>query len=63
MKEVLDIQNRDTDVYLKKIADLAFEMNETQDFKLGIEMVYAYKEMLRHNGIELTQLLDILEDL
>jgi len=63
MKEVLDIQNRDTDVYLKKIADLAFEMNETQDFKLGLDMVYAYKEMLRHNGIELTQLLDILEDL
>lgn len=63
MKEVLDIQNRDTDVYLKKIADLALEMNVTRDFKLGLDMVYAYKEMLRHNGIELTQLLDILEDL
>lgn len=56
------VNEENSEILLQRIVESAALMRDTQDLKLGIEIIRDYKELLLCNGVFLRQLLDVYED-
>lgn len=59
---VNEINDESSENLLQRIVENAVAMRDTQDLKIGIDIIRDYKELLLCNGVFLRQLLDVYED-
>jgi len=62
VEEVLDHQDKRTEVLLNEIVSISNEMRETFDLKLCLAIEYRMKELLLNSGIFIEEMRDVSED-